>query len=68
MHTNISVEHTAAVFRNIEAAASSETLNEANLYHSDGNQCLPLNQMDQVSCLYLMTKVEKVFEIFSWFT
>jgi len=43
------------------AAASSESLNEANLYPSDGNQCLPLNQIDQVSCLYLMTKAEKAF-------
>jgi hypothetical protein len=66
MHTNISVEHSAAVFRKM-AAASYETLNEANLFPSDGNSCLPLNQTDQVSCLYLMTKLEKVFEIFSWF-
>jgi hypothetical protein len=51
----------------MEAAASSETLNEANLYPSDGNQHLPLNQTGHVSCLYLMIKVEKVFEIFSWF-
>jgi hypothetical protein len=57
MHSNISVEHSVA-------GASSETLNKDNLYPSDGNQCLPLNQMYQVSCLYLMTKVEKVFEIF----
>jgi hypothetical protein len=67
MHTNISVEHTPAVFRKMEAAAFSEISNEANLYHSDGNQRLPLNQTYQVSCLYLMTREEKVFEIFSWF-
>jgi hypothetical protein len=47
----------------MEAPASSETLNEAILYPSDGNQHLPRNQTNQVSCLYLMTKVEKVFEI-----
>jgi len=51
----------------MEAAAFSEISNEANLYHSDGNQRLPLNQTYQVSCLYLMTREEKVFEIFSWF-
>jgi hypothetical protein len=45
MHTNISVEHSAIVFRKM-AAAFSEILNEANLYPSDGNQCLPLNQID----------------------
>jgi len=61
MHANISVEHTPAVFRKMGAAAFSETLNEANLYPSEGNQCLPLNQTYQVSCLYLMTKEEKVF-------
>jgi hypothetical protein len=43
MHTNISVEHTAAVFRKMEAAALFETLSRANLYPSDGNQRLPLN-------------------------
>jgi hypothetical protein len=47
----------------MEKAASSETLNEANLYPSVGSQHLPLNKTDQVSCLYLMTKEEIVFGI-----
>jgi hypothetical protein len=52
----------------MEAPASSETLDGADLYPLDSNQHQPSNQTEQVSYFYLMTKNNKcLFETFTWF-